>query len=147
MINHGASPNARLIGRSRAGIAIKPAPGNTSHRAFDNAARVRKLTRLEAVSTCLIYFSASSRPFRTIDVVMRRLNGTELAALALAMFFMVIGLIMIARPSEELIFHGFARNFPPSVEFVSKDRSRAYGTLAVLLGAGIVGTVFYRRRK
>jgi hypothetical protein len=78
---------------------------------------------------------------------MRRFNGAELAALALAVFFMIIGLVMISRPSEEIIFHGPARYFPPSMEFVSKDRSRTYGTLGVLFGAGIMAMVFYRRRK
>jgi hypothetical protein len=78
---------------------------------------------------------------------MRRLNGTELAAIAFAIFLMVLGLIMIASPSDELIFHGSSHSFPPSIEFISKDRSRSYGTLAVLFGAGIMVMVFYRRRK
>jgi hypothetical protein len=85
--------------------------------------------------------------FQTIEVAMRRLNGTELAALALAILLLVLGLVMIARPSDELIFHGATRSFPPSIEFISKDRSRSYGTLAVLFGAGIVAMVFYRRHK
>jgi uncharacterized protein YjeT (DUF2065 family) len=78
---------------------------------------------------------------------MRRLNGTELAALAVAMFLVVAGLVMISRPSEEIIFHGSARYFPPSVEYISKDRSRTFGALGVLAGAGIVWMVLFRRRK
>lgn len=78
---------------------------------------------------------------------MRRLNGSELAALALAILLMVLGLVMISRPSDELIFRGSASSFPPTIKFISKDRSRSYGTLAILFGAGIVVMVFYRRRK
>jgi hypothetical protein len=78
---------------------------------------------------------------------MRRLNGIELAGLVLAILFVVIGLVMISRPSDAIIFRGSNRFFPSSVEFVSKDKSRTYGALAVLLGAGVVGTIFYRRRK
>lgn len=78
---------------------------------------------------------------------MRRLNGSELAALALAMLLLVLGLVMISRPSDELIFHGSTRSFPPSIEFISKDRSRSYGIISILFGAGIVVMVFYRRRK
>jgi hypothetical protein len=78
---------------------------------------------------------------------MRRLNGPESAALALAILLMVLGLVMLSRRSDELIFHGSTNSFPPSIEFISKDRSRSYGTLAVLFGAGIVAMLFYRRRK
>jgi uncharacterized membrane protein YphA (DoxX/SURF4 family) len=78
---------------------------------------------------------------------MRRLNGTELAALAVAIFLVVAGLVMISRPSQEVIFHGPGRDFAPSMEFISKDRSRTFGALGVLFGAGIVWTVLFRRRK
>ncbi len=78
---------------------------------------------------------------------MRRLNGTELAALAFALLLLVLGLVMISHHSDELIFHGSTRSFPPSIEFISKDRSRSYGTISILFGAGILAMVFYRRRK
>jgi hypothetical protein len=74
---------------------------------------------------------------------MRRLNGPELAALALAMLIMVLGLVMISRSSGELIFHGSTHSAPASAE----GRSRSYGTVAIVLGAGIMVMVLYRRRK
>ena len=78
---------------------------------------------------------------------MRRLTGIELGILALAGLFIVVGAIMVIHPTEADVFHqayNFARS---SIEHVSREKSRIYGVLAMLIGAGMVWMVFYGRRK
>jgi uncharacterized protein YjeT (DUF2065 family) len=78
---------------------------------------------------------------------MRRLSGIELAVLALAMVFILVGLLNIIHPSEHLNFQSSARDFFVSVGYTSKQKSRTYGLLSFVLGAGMAAMVFYRRRK
>ena len=78
---------------------------------------------------------------------MRRLSGIELAVLVLAVFFILAGLFNIIHPSEHLTFQGSTRDLFVSAGYTSKERVRTYGLLSVVLGAGMVGVVLYRRRK
>lgn len=67
--------------------------------------------------------------------------------LVLAVIFILAGLLNIIHPSEHLNFQSPARNFFVSVGYTSKEKSRTYGLLSVVLGAGMAAMVFFRRRK
>ncbi len=67
--------------------------------------------------------------------------------LALAVIFILVGLLNIIHPSEHMTFQSSARDFFVSAGYTSKEKSRTYGLLSVVLGAGMAAMVVYRRRK
>jgi hypothetical protein len=78
---------------------------------------------------------------------MRRFTGTEFGIFALAGIFIIVGSVMVIHPTEGVVFHQAYRWVGSSVEHVSKERTRAYGVLAILFGFGFVWMVFANRRK
>jgi hypothetical protein len=114
--------------------------------AFDKSERAGKLLRPES-GDGRIKWSVIRLVVSGLLNCMRRLNGIELAMLVLATIFILTGLFSIIHPSAHLIFQSSARNFFVSAGYISKERVRTYGLLSVVLGAGMVGMVVYRRRK
>jgi hypothetical protein len=78
---------------------------------------------------------------------MRRLTGTELGILVIASVFIVAGTVTVLHPTELDVFHQAYRRVRGSVEHVTKEGSRVYGTVAIIMGSGLVWMVFYGRRK
>jgi len=82
---------------------------------------------------------------------MKRLTTIEFWGFALGIIFLVFGVVMIIWPQTGVVFHptndaiGMSRFSEP--ETVSPAKSRAYGVLALLLGAGIATAAFYREKK
>jgi hypothetical protein len=81
---------------------------------------------------------------------MKRLTTIEFWGFLLGIIFLVSGVAMIIWPQTGVVFHpandaiGMPQSSEP--EMVSPVKSRAYGVLAVVLGAGIAAAAFYREK-
>jgi hypothetical protein len=78
---------------------------------------------------------------------MRRFTGNENGMLLLAGLFIFGGMAIMANPTEMTIPHQAYKHVRSSIEHVSKNGSQIYGGVFALFGAGLVGLVFYGRRK
>jgi len=81
-----------------------------------------------------------------LEMNMRRLSSTEIGALLLAALLVIGGSISALAPREGFVGHQSYRFVPSYVEHVSKGKARAYGLVAILVGFGVGGLVFYRKR-
>ena len=77
---------------------------------------------------------------------MKRLSATEVGALIFAGLLVVVGIISVAEPREGFVGHQSYRFTPSYFEHVSKGKARVYGVVATLVGLGLGGLVFYRRK-
>jgi hypothetical protein len=75
---------------------------------------------------------------------MRRLTQIEAGILIIAALFILAGADRMIHPVEELVSHPALRQGRATIEHVTKERAQLYGALAILLGAGLVGLVFYK---
>jgi len=77
---------------------------------------------------------------------MRRLTQIELGMLVIAALFVLVGTCMLIHPTEGTILHqGRSSRF--FIQHFTKQEARLCGALAILLGAGLIGMVFYQRGK
>lgn len=83
---------------------------------------------------------------------MQRLNPTWKPALLLSALCVIGGAFLLFHPIEGNMFHpsdteGSSPRAPDVMEHISKEKSRVYGGLAILFGAGITWMAFYSERK
>ena len=82
---------------------------------------------------------------------MKHLTSIEKTTVAIGVVAVAVGIYVIVQPYESVVNHPgprprswMAAN-PPEV--VSKSKSRIYGCVAVVMGAGVCALAFYRGKK
>jgi uncharacterized membrane protein len=78
---------------------------------------------------------------------MRRFTEIEWGIFALASLFIVGGLYAVIYPTEMNLYFQAYHHFHAGDEHVSKAGSRLFGSLAIAIGAGLIGLIFYGRPK
>jgi hypothetical protein len=75
---------------------------------------------------------------------MRRLTQIEAGILIIAALFIFAGANMVIHPTDGVIVHQ-GRGARLFIQHFTKPEEQLCGALAILLGAGLAGLVFYQR--
>jgi hypothetical protein len=82
---------------------------------------------------------------------MRRFTSTEFWLLVFAALLLINGLMMLFAPREMVVIHPTNGVRGSSVstyhEFVTKNDSRCYGCLSIVLSGGMIWFVLYKGKK
>lgn len=82
---------------------------------------------------------------------MKRLSTMQRYGLLLGLAFTACGMMVIIWPQTGVVTHftndEFGFNPRYVTEMVSENKSRVYGVLATLLGAGLIAASLYREKK